>query len=62
MLSLRLMVWSKILPELGRARPRRDGYSGYGAETPVLEWKSRLVCVGYGSRKIDMVVSGDKRH
>jgi hypothetical protein len=33
----------------------------YGAETPVLDWRERLVCSKCGSRAIDMVVSGTKR-
>ena len=30
----------------------------YGAETPVPEWRERLVCSKCGSREIDMVVTG----
>ena len=33
----------------------------YGAETPVLDWRERLVCSKCGSREVDMVVSGTKR-
>jgi hypothetical protein len=33
----------------------------YGAETPVLDWRERLVCSGCGGRQVDMVVSGTKR-
>jgi len=33
----------------------------YGAETPVLDWRERLVCFKCGSRQVDMVVSGVKR-
>jgi hypothetical protein len=32
----------------------------YGAETPVLDWRERLVCSRCGSRQVDMVVSGTK--
>jgi hypothetical protein len=37
------------------------GPSDYGAETPVLDWRDRLVCSQCGSRKVDMVVSGTVR-
>jgi len=33
----------------------------YGAETPVSDWRERLVCSKCGSRHIDMVVTGTKR-
>ena len=33
----------------------------YGAETPVLDWRERLVCSMCGSRQIDMVVTGNRR-
>jgi hypothetical protein len=33
----------------------------YGAETPVLDWRERLVCSKCGSREIDMVVTGTSR-
>ena len=33
----------------------------YGAETPVLDWRERLVCSRCGSRQAEMVVSGTKR-
>jgi hypothetical protein len=33
----------------------------YGAETPVLEWKERLVCSQCGSREVDMVLTGQRR-
>jgi hypothetical protein len=32
-----------------------------GAETPVLDWRERLVCSKCGSRQIDMVVTGARR-
>src|SRR5262249_46477173 len=33
----------------------------YGAETPVPEWRERLVCSKRGSRDVDVVVTGSKR-
>jgi hypothetical protein len=32
-----------------------------GAETPVLDWRERLVCSRCGSQQADMVVSGTMR-
>ena len=32
-----------------------------GAETPVLDWRERLVCSTCGSRQIEMVVTGNRR-
>jgi hypothetical protein len=58
--ELRLIVWCRgcgqqVEPDLARLAER------YGAETPVLEWRERLVCSHYGSRQIDMMVSGTKQ-
>jgi hypothetical protein len=33
----------------------------YGAETPVFDWRERLVCSRCGNRQIDMVVTGERR-
>jgi hypothetical protein len=33
----------------------------YGAETPVPEWRERLVCSRCGGREVDMVVRGTER-
>jgi hypothetical protein len=32
----------------------------HGAETPVLDWRTRLTCSRYGSGQVDMVVSAGK--
>jgi hypothetical protein len=32
----------------------------YGVETPVLDWRERLICSRRGSRQVDMVVSRGK--
>jgi hypothetical protein len=34
----------------------------YGADTAVLDWRERLVRSRCGSRQVDMVVSGTRRH
>jgi len=33
----------------------------HGADTPVLDWRERLVCSERGCREVDFVVSGTKR-
>jgi hypothetical protein len=33
----------------------------YGADTPVPDWRERLVCSGCGGRQADMVVTGTER-
>ena len=33
----------------------------YGAETPVPDWRERVVCSRCGSRQVDMVVTGTKQ-
>jgi hypothetical protein len=33
----------------------------YGADLPLLEWSTRLVCSACGSREVDFVVSGESR-
>jgi len=40
---------------------RAEMAARYGAETPVLDWRERLVCSKCDSRQVDMVVSGTKR-
>jgi hypothetical protein len=32
-----------------------------GADTPVLEWRGRLICSGSGSRQVDFLVTGTER-
>lgn len=32
-----------------------------GPETPVPEWRKRLICSQCGSRAVDMVVTGERR-
>jgi hypothetical protein len=36
--------------------PPRAG-ARYGAETPVLDWRERLVCSKCGSRQVDLVAT-----
>ena len=57
---VRLIVWCKECQHQVEADPAKMA-ARYGAETPVLDWRERLVCPRCGSRRVDMVVSGTKR-
>jgi hypothetical protein len=57
---VRLIAWCKecryqVEPDLAEQAQR------YGAEMPVLEWRTRLVCSQCGGRQVDMVVTGERR-
>ena len=54
---VRLIVWCKACRHRVEPDPAEQARR-YGAETPVPEWRERLVCSACGSRDIDMVVSG----
>jgi hypothetical protein len=54
---VRLNVWWRAS---GRADPAEMAQR-YGAETPVRDWRERLVCSKCGSRQVDMVVTGTER-
>jgi hypothetical protein len=58
--QVRLIVWCKgcghqVEPDSAEMATR------YGAETPVLDWREKLVCSKCGGRQVDMVVTGIKR-
>jgi hypothetical protein len=58
--GVRLIVWCcncthQVEPDPNEMAAR------YGAETPVLDWRERLVCSRCGGRQVDMVVSGTRR-
>jgi hypothetical protein len=57
---VRLIVWCKECQHQVEPDPA-DMAARYGAETPVLDWRERLVCSRCGSREIDIVVTGTKR-
>jgi Zn finger protein HypA/HybF involved in hydrogenase expression len=57
---VRLIVWCKDCNNQAEPDPAEMA-ARYGAETPVLDWRGRLVCSKCGSREIDMVVSGTER-
>ena len=54
---VRLIVWCKTCQHRVEPDPAEQA-ERHGAETPVPEWRERLVCSACGSRDIDMVVSG----
>ena len=58
--KVRLIVWCKacghqVEPDHAEMAAR------YGAETPILDWRERLVYSGCGGRQVDMVVTGTER-
>jgi hypothetical protein len=58
--QLRLIVWCKDCRHQVEPDPAEMAQR-YGAETPVLDWRDRLVCSKCGSHHIDMVVTGERR-
>ena len=58
--KVRLIVWCKACGHRVEPEPAEMA-ARYGAETPVLDWRERLVCSKCGSRQIDMVVTGTER-
>lgn len=58
--KLRLVVWCKACDHLSEPDPAQQA-RWYGPETPVFEWRRRLVCSQCGSRDVDMAVTGEKR-
>ena len=57
---VRLIVWCKECQHQVEPDPAEMA-ARYGAETPVIDWRERLVFPRCGSRRVDMVVSGTKR-
>jgi hypothetical protein len=57
---VRLIVWCKVCQHQVEPDPAEMA-ARYGAETPVLDWRERLVCSRCGSRRVDMVVTGERR-
>jgi hypothetical protein len=58
--GVRLIVWCRACGRRVEPDPAEMA-EHYGAETPVPDWRERLVCSGCGSRQVDMVVSGTER-
>jgi hypothetical protein len=57
--QVRVIVWCKACRHRVEPDPAEMA-TRYGAETPVLDWRQRLVCSQCGGRKIDMVLTGTK--
>ena len=59
--GVRLIVWCKECRHRVEPDPA-DMAARYGAEMPVLDWRERLVCSQCGSRRADMVLTGERRY
>jgi hypothetical protein len=57
---VRLIVWCKVCQHQVEPDPAEMA-ARYGAETSVLAWRERLVCSKCGSRRADMVLTGERR-
>jgi hypothetical protein len=57
---VRLIVWCKACQHQVEPDPAEMA-ARYGAETPVLDWRDRLVCSQCGEHQVDMVVTGERR-
>jgi hypothetical protein len=57
---VRLLVWCPECDHQVEPDPAEMA-ARYGAETPVLDWRERLVGSRYGSRQTDMVVTGTEQ-
>jgi hypothetical protein len=57
---VRLIVWCKACGHQVEPNPV-DMVARCGKDTPVLDWRERLVCSGCGRRQVDMVVTGSER-
>ena len=57
---LRFIVWCLDCRHQGEPDPA-EMVERYGAEMPVPDWCTRLVCGQCGSRHVDMVVTGTER-
>jgi hypothetical protein len=58
--GVRLIIWCKECRHQVEPDPAEMA-ARYGAETPVLDWRERLVCSQCGGRQADMVLTGTKR-
>ena len=58
--KVRLIVWCKTCGHPVEPDPV-EMVARYGAATPVLDWRDRLVCSRCGGRQVDMVVTGTER-
>jgi hypothetical protein len=55
--GVRLIVWCKACQHQVEPDPTEMA-ARYSADSPVLDWKHRLLCSRCGSREVDMVLTG----
>ena len=55
--QVRLIMWCKGCGHQVEPDPAEMA-ARYGADTPALDWREKLVCSKCGRRQVDMVVSG----
>ena len=58
--KVRRIVWCKARGHQVEPNPV-EMCARYGAKTPVLDWRAKLVCSRCGGRQADMVVTGERR-
>ena len=58
--QVRLIVWCKECVRQVEPDPAEMAVR-YGADTSVLDWRERLVCLECGCRDVDFVVTGTER-
>jgi hypothetical protein len=58
--KVRLIVWCLDCQHQAEPDPA-DMAKGYGAGMTVPDWRAWLVCGECGSRRVDMVVTGERR-
>jgi hypothetical protein len=58
--ELRLIVWPRACGNQVEPDPAEMA-EWYGAQTPLIDWRKRLVCSQCDNRDIDFVVSGTKK-
>jgi hypothetical protein len=57
---VRLIGWCRDCGHQSEPDPVEQAHR-YGEQTPVPEWRERLVCSKCGSRTVDMVVTGTEQ-
>ena len=57
---VRLILWCTACQHRVEPDPAEMA-ARYGAETPVPDWREKLVCSKCGSRQVDMVATGEQR-
>lgn len=58
--GVRIIIWCKACQHQLEPDPAEMA-ARYGTNTPVPDWRERLVCSRCGSRNVDMVLTGQRR-